>query len=58
MVNKWKRRCDSINCVYALYHLVQNLTSRIAYEKPADPLQFILDEMEKIKKGQKLDELK
>ena len=41
-----------------LYHLVQNLTSRIAYEKPADPLQFILDEMEKIKKGQKLDELK
>ena len=38
--------------------VLQNLTSRIAYEKPADPLQFILDEMEKIRKGHKLDELK
>ena len=39
-------------------HTLQNITSRIAYEKPDDPLQFMLDEIEKVRKGQKLDVLK
>lgn len=38
--------------------LQQTITSRIAYEKPDDPLQFMLDEIEKVRKGQKLDSLK
>lgn len=37
---------------------VQNLTARMAYEKPADPLQFMLDEIEKIRRGEKLEQLK
>ena len=37
---------------------LQNLTSRIAYERPEDPLQFMLTEIEKVKKGEKLEELK
>ncbi len=35
-------------------HSLQNLTSRIAYERPEDPLQFMLTEIEKVKKGEKL----
>ena len=37
---------------------IQNITSRIAYERPEDPLQFMLDEIEKVRQGQKLDTLK
>jgi hypothetical protein len=33
------------------------LTSRIAFEKPEDPLQFMLNEIEKVHKGEKLKEL-
>lgn len=43
---------------HRIVEVFQNLTSRLAYEKPADPLQFMLDEIEKIRKGQKLDDLK
>ena len=38
--------------------LPQNITSRIAYERPDDPLQFMLNEIEKVRKGQKLETLK
>lgn len=37
---------------------MQNLTSRIAFEKPEDPLQFMLNEIEKVQKGEKLKELR
>ncbi len=45
------KACVSLLCA-------QNLTARMAYEKPADPLQFILDEIEKIRRGEKLEGLK
>lgn len=38
--------------------MTQNITSRIAYERPDDPLQFMLEEIEKVRKGQKLETLK
>ena len=41
-----------------LLFLLQNITSRIAYERPEDPLQFLLNEIEKVRKGQKLETLK
>ena len=40
------------------YFLMQNLTSRIAYKKPDDPLHFVLDEIEKMRRGEKVEELK
>ena len=42
-----------LRCTFFL----QNLTSRIAFEKPEDPLQFMLNEIEKIQRGEKLKEL-
>jgi hypothetical protein len=33
------------------------LTSRIAYERPENPLQFMLDEIGKVKRGETLEEL-
>ena len=41
---------------FDVYYL-QNLTSRIVFEKPEDPLQFMLNEIEKVQKGEKLKEL-
>ena len=41
-----------------LVYILQNITSRIAYERPEDPLQFMLDEIERVRKGEKLDTLK
>lgn len=38
--------------------LIQILTSRIAYERPENPLQFMLDEIAKVQKGEVLEELK
>lgn len=43
---------------HRIVEIFQNITSRIAYEKPDDPLQFMLDEIEKVRKGQKLDTLR
>ena len=40
-----------------VHFFLQNLTSRIAFEKPEDPLQFMLNEIEKIQRGEKLKEL-
>ena len=39
-------------------YYLQNLTSRIVFEKPEDPLQFMLNEIEKVQKGEKLKELR
>ncbi|CAI8055515.1 Testis-specific expressed protein 55 [Geodia barretti] len=43
---------------HRIVEIFQNITSRIAYERPDDPLQFMLNEIEKVRKGQKLETLK
>lgn len=43
---------------HRIVEVFQNITTRIAYEKPSDPLQFMLDEIEKFRKGEVLKELK
>lgn len=43
---------------HRIVEIFQNITSRIAYTRPEDPLQFMLDEIEKVRKGKKLDTLK
>lgn len=43
---------------HQIVEVFQNITARIAFEKPEDPLQFMMDEIEKVRQGQKLEELK
>lgn len=43
---------------HKIVEVFQNITARLAYEKPEDPIQFVLDEIEKIKRGDTLPELK
>ncbi|XP_064402747.1 testis-specific expressed protein 55-like [Halichondria panicea] len=43
---------------HRIVEIFQNLTSRIAYERPEDPLEFMLTEIDKVKNGEKLPELK
>lgn len=40
-----------------IIEIFQNIASQIAFHRPKDPLQFMLDEIEKVRSGQKLDEL-
>ncbi len=49
------KRALMVNCCMLV--ISQNLTSRIAYEKPENPLQFMLDEIAKIQRGEVLKEL-
>ena len=57
-VDTWFPQREYDKEVMHLYFLKQNITARITFEKPDDPLQFMLDEIEKVKKGEKLAELK
>lgn len=36
----------------------QNITARLAYEKPDDPIQYVLDAIAKVKSGENVEELK
>jgi len=36
---------------------MQNIMARIAYYQPEDPLQFMLQEFEKVRQGKQLEEL-
>lgn len=47
----------SLLMVHVILCFQQNIASQIAYHRPKDPLQFMLDEIEKVRSGQKLDEL-
>jgi len=48
-----------VNCSLIIINIIsqQNIASQIAFHRPKDPIQFMLDEIEKVRSGQKLDEL-
>jgi hypothetical protein len=43
---------------HKIVEVFQKITARLAYEKPDDPIQFLLDEIGKIKQGDSIQDLK
>ena len=39
---------QQVYCIHFFLHILQNITADIAYRKPDEPIQFMIDEIEKL----------